>query len=125
MVLKALFVDSSLWPIYGLEERSNPTLATILCDYANERWAANRLVTPELWRCVGPFASGSMLDDLHRALEGPHFLGKQAALLALMSSANANHTQLRADHPLWCALIDAGKLSWNTLSQQLDAGSID
>ena len=55
MVLKALFVDSTLAPITGLDDRANPELARILIDYANERWAAGRPVTEELWRPVKPF----------------------------------------------------------------------
>jgi hypothetical protein len=55
MVLKALFVGSELAPITGLDERANPELARILIDYARERWAAGRPVTPELWRPVRPF----------------------------------------------------------------------
>lgn len=57
MVLKALFVDSRLAPIIGLDDRANPELARILIDYAHERWAAGRPVTPELWRPVRPFAT--------------------------------------------------------------------
>lgn len=56
MVLKALFVGSDLAPITGLDDRANPELARILIDYARERWAAGRPVTPELWRPVRPFA---------------------------------------------------------------------
>ncbi|MFK7944211.1 MAG: EboA domain-containing protein [Paracoccaceae bacterium] len=56
MILKALFVGSELAPITGLDSRSNPELARILIDYANERWAAGRSVTEELWRPVLPFA---------------------------------------------------------------------
>lgn len=56
MILKALFVDSTLAPITGLDGRANPELARILIDYANERWAAGRPVTDELWRPVRPFA---------------------------------------------------------------------
>ncbi len=55
MILKALFVDSQLSPIIGLEERANPELARILVDYAQERWAAGRPVTDELWISVRPF----------------------------------------------------------------------
>ena len=56
MILKALFVDSRLSPIIGLEDRANPELARILIDYAQERWAAGRPVTEELWIPVRPFA---------------------------------------------------------------------
>lgn len=56
MILKALFVDSRLSPIVGLEDRANPELARILVDYAQERWAAGRPVTEELWIPVRPFA---------------------------------------------------------------------
>ena len=55
MVLKALFVDSPLHPIYGLEQRNNPELAQMLIDYARERLAANRTVSEELWNLVEPF----------------------------------------------------------------------
>ncbi len=56
MILKALFVESQLAPIVGLKDRANPELARILVDYAQERWAAGRPVTEELWIPVRPFA---------------------------------------------------------------------
>ena len=52
MVLKALFVGSPLHQIQGLELRANLTLAQMLTDYANERLAAHRSVSPELWQLV-------------------------------------------------------------------------
>ncbi|MBU3078985.1 EboA domain-containing protein [Sphingomonas quercus] len=52
MVLKALFVESTLAPIIGLDDRWNPELARMLRDYAAERTAAGRPVSPELWRGV-------------------------------------------------------------------------
>lgn len=55
MILKALFVETSLKPILGLEARANPELARILLDYANERWAAGRPVAEDLWVSVLPF----------------------------------------------------------------------
>jgi hypothetical protein len=41
MVLKALFIGSPLAPIEGLDERANPELARIMCDFAHERWAGD------------------------------------------------------------------------------------
>lgn len=55
MVLKALFVGSPLQPISGLERRSNPQLAQMLVDYARERLAAKRTISPELWELVRPW----------------------------------------------------------------------
>ena len=69
MVLKALFVGSRLDPIVGLDRRANAVLARMLGDYAHERWSAGRPVSPELWRCVGPFAAGPLLADLDHVLD--------------------------------------------------------
>jgi hypothetical protein len=56
MVVKAFFIGSTLWPIQGLDERANPRLARMLVGLAQERWAAQRPVSGELWRCVAPHA---------------------------------------------------------------------
>lgn len=66
MVMKALFVGSELAPIQGLDARANPDLADRLVDYAHERWAAGRSVSPELWRCVAPFADRFPGSDIAR-----------------------------------------------------------
>ncbi|MEM9510661.1 MAG: EboA family metabolite traffic protein, partial [Cyanobacteria bacterium P01_E01_bin.35] len=55
MVLKALFVGSPLHSIHGLVSRNNQQLSQMLLDYAGERLAANRTVSPELWELVMPF----------------------------------------------------------------------
>jgi len=115
MVLKALFVDSELHPIQGLDERANAELATILCNYAHERWAAKRPVTPELWRCVGPFASGSMLDDLAKVIASENPLERNAGLLAASASPAPEATKLLQPHNDAVAMITAGTLNWDTL----------
>jgi hypothetical protein len=56
MVLKALFVGSSLDLIYGLERRNNLALSQMLIDYAREREAAHRSVSPQLWDLVDGLA---------------------------------------------------------------------
>ena len=89
MVLKALFIGSELAPIQGLDERANPDLAGVLLDYAHERWAAGRWVSPELWRCVGPFAHGRALKDLERVAATGTTEERDAALQALRASPAA------------------------------------
>ena len=86
MVLKALFIESPLWPMQGLDERSNPTLARMLVDFAHERWAAGRTVPPELWRCVGPHADEAAIADLSKVLAEGSENEKQAAALALAAN---------------------------------------
>ena len=83
LVLKALFIETTLAPIQGLDRRANPTLARMLCDYAHERWAAGRPVSPELWRCVGPWADAAMREDLARVLRTGDAAERQAARAAL------------------------------------------
>ena len=118
MVLKALFIDSTLAPIYGLDERANAELARILCDYANERWAAGRDVTHELWRCVGPFATGDMIDDLERASKSDNNTEKSAALLALSASSDPRAAKILGDQPSVADRIGNGSLTWDALHKQ-------
>lgn len=66
MVVKALFVDSPLHLIQGLDVRANRELARMLIDYAHERYSANRLVSAEIWRLVEKFADAEMIEDLRR-----------------------------------------------------------
>jgi hypothetical protein len=68
MILKALFIESELAPIVGLDDRRNPTLARMAIDYVHERWAAGRKVNPELWRLVAPFVTEAIRPDLERGL---------------------------------------------------------
>lgn len=115
MVLKALFVGSTLAPIQGLDERANPELALILRDYAHERWAAGRRVSPELWRCVGPFAAATGLDDLRRAAAEGDAAERQAAALALAACPGTEAAALLASLPE-AAAVASGTLTWDSLN---------
>lgn len=119
MVLKALFVESKLYPIQGLDERANAELATIMSHYAHERWAAGRVVTPELWRCVGPFASGTLLDDLKKVIASDNVIEQQAGVLALSQSPDEQAATLLQPFADITAAIAAGTLTWDTLGESL------
>jgi hypothetical protein len=113
MVLKALFVGSPLWPIVGLDHRGNPELARMLCDYAHERWSAGRPVSPELWRCVGPHASGTMLQDLDRVLKKGTEQERSAVALSLRGASDPAAAQLLNADPVLAAASRG--LSWERL----------
>ena len=117
MVLKALFVGSALHPIQGLDERANPGLARILREYAQERRAAGRPVTPELWRPVGPFARGDALGDLACALDRADAPG---AALALAASPDPEARRLLEPRPE-AAEIAEGRLTWDSVARSLEA----
>lgn len=116
MVLKALFVDSALDPIQGLDDRANPELARIMCDYAHERWAAGRAVSPELWRCVGPFAEGPMLDDLARAAASDDENESRAAILALQKNDSQRARDICETRPEINAAAKAGEFTWHDIA---------
>ena len=117
MVLKALFTDSVLYKVIGLDTRVNPALARMLVDYAHERWAAGRSVSPELWRPVGPFATQGYLHDLKRVLASDNEAEQEAAALALTDSNTPAATELLAGFPVLQQRIEAGELNWESFSR--------
>ncbi|MEC4814136.1 MAG: EboA family metabolite traffic protein [Scytonema sp. PMC 1069.18] len=115
VILKALFVDSPLYLIQELDERANPELAKMLIDYARERWAANRSVSPELWRLVGRFANTAMIADLERAIQDPDPIAQKAAAIACAESPLPETRALLAHYPNLQSQIQAGHLNWKSL----------
>lgn len=116
LVLKSIFIGSPLQDVVGLDRRSNAELARMLCATAHERWAAGRPVTPELWRCVGPYARGEMLADLSQVLEKGTEPERAAAALALASSPDPAATGLLCAYPELSAAVSENKLSWRSLA---------
>lgn len=115
MVLKALFVGSALDPVVGLDGRANAALARMLCDYAHERWAAGRPLSPELWRCVGPFATGPMLADLARSLGSGSAPERAAAVLALRRSPDPEARSLLQRHAGLHDAVVARGIDWSSV----------
>jgi hypothetical protein len=115
MVLKTLFIGSTLKPVQGLDERANTDLAIMLDDYAHERWAAGRAVSPELWRCVGPYATPRMIDDLTRVLTTGTATERRAAALALAAARTPSAIGALDSTPVLAIAIANGSLTWDTL----------
>lgn len=111
LVLKSLFIGVMLDPIVGLDARANAKLARMLTDFAHERQAAGRPVSPELWRCVGPFADEAMIADLERVLSSGSPIEKQAAALALASCPRYNNSM-----PLDVESTSLTAVTWNKIS---------
>lgn len=112
LVLKAVFVGSPLHRIQGLDQRANPMLARMLSDFAHERWAAKRPVTPELWRPVGPFIDEQMLPDIEKLFATGTESEQQAAALACAASNFTGAKALLQKHPALAKGIETGELSW-------------
>ena len=93
----------------------------MLSDYAHERWAASRYVTPELWRPVGKFLNEEFLNDIKRLFEKGSDLDKQAAALALNDSDFAPAKKFLDDHRHLHSQIKSGELNWDLISEKWHA----
>lgn len=118
LVLKAVFVGSSLNAIHDFDRRRNEDLARTLVDYAHERWAASRVITPELWRAVGPFIDRSMLDDMKRVMTGDNPVERRAAVLALRESGAPGAAAMITLLPEINSEVEAGRISWETVAEE-------
>lgn len=118
MVLKAVFMERPLDKIYGIDNRANKQLARMLSDYAHERWAASRYVTPELWRPVGPFLEERLLKDMERLLEKGDELEQQAAALAVKSSSFLKAREMLFSKPELKTSAEKNEFDWKTISER-------
>ncbi|MDP6358952.1 MAG: EboA domain-containing protein [Planctomycetota bacterium] len=120
MVLKALFVEALLDPIIGMDERTNKDLAHMLVDFAHERWAASRTVSPELWRNVGPHADEGALNDLEKVLREGTELEQKGAALTLSKCPAGRAAELLRARPELASAIENGVLSWSRIAEELE-----
>jgi hypothetical protein len=115
LVMKAFFTDKDVRRIIGLDERTNKELASILADYAQERWAAHRTVHPQLWRLVTPFINEGNFCNIEKAFNSNDTVEKKAAALVCFYSNYPPAKQLLEKEPEIKSAITENKLNWNSL----------
>jgi hypothetical protein len=113
LILKCQFVGLPLDPVVGLDERCNAKLAKMLDDFAHERWAAKRPVSPELWRCVAPFADDAMLADLQKVMTTGTETERAAVRLALQACPHPQAKTLLAE-----ANVPVSDWSWSRIAAE-------
>src|SRR5690606_2054722 len=89
----------------------------MLINYAKERWAAGRVVTPELWRPVGRFMRADDVWLLERMLNDDEPYELEAALLSCHDSQSERLNQVLKAYPDISEKIKAKTLSWDSLGQ--------
>ncbi len=115
MVVKTFFVESPLHEIEGLDRRVNAPLSRMLSDLAEERWAAGRGFSPQLWRCVGPRADAHGLANLEKVLGQGAPPERRAAALALASCPDPRAATILAAQPALASAARDGSLTWENL----------
>ncbi len=117
MVLKAVFTERPLYKIYNADQRVNPHLAKMLSDFAHERWAAHRMVTPELWRFVAPYLDDFYLTDIKKILHEGTAFEKEAGALACSKSDYPAAKSLLQQYPELKDKAGKDDFSWNKLGK--------
>lgn len=119
LLLKAVFMGRPLYLIYGADSRTNPTLARILVDFAHERWAADRPVTPELWRFTAPHLNATHRSDLERVLASNNPWEQAAGALACQQSNEPALQSLLTSSKVHSEAVD-DRLTWQRIGEALD-----
>lgn len=86
LVLKCIFNLKSIHRIQGLRERANQNLASILSDFAHERWAAGRRVPAQVWVLTIDFLNEQLLNDIEKLILEGELEDKIAGYLVLRES---------------------------------------
>ena len=82
-VLKSLFCDVPVSGFMGLEERADAELARSLCEYADEREAAGRIVPSAVLRVAAFYPQPGLLARLIGRLEHPSTEERLTAAIGL------------------------------------------
>lgn len=98
LVSKAIFVDSPLQSIQGLDRRANRNLNRLLMDLVAERRAAGRPIAPLLYRCLAPCAGDPELELIESALPSVSASDAGSILAALARNDSAGAQRVRAHY---------------------------
>ncbi len=83
LCVKALFSGAPLWRVSGFDQRVDAELGRMALDLVEERRAAGRSITPELWMCLRGEPTPRALVALDAELGGDDELSSCGAALAL------------------------------------------
>jgi hypothetical protein len=118
LVMRAFFTDKNVNNIIGLDERTNQNLANILFDYVEERWAADRIVNPQIWRLVGKFMDDSHLYMLEQLFQNHNETEQQAAALTCRDSSFEKAVLLLDQYPQFKRAIEQKTLTWEIIANK-------
>ena len=116
LVMKAFFTGKNVNKIVGLDARANPTLANMLFDYVEERWAAHRKVNPQIWRLTGRFLDEPHFYMIEKLFNHDNEVDRQAAALACADSTFGKTKLLLDQYPEYKAAIATKNLSWEIIA---------
>jgi len=83
LVVKALFTETPLYRVYGLDARLSTTLAHMVLDYMDERSSAGRDIPLDAWLCLGLYSDVRVDNAIQIALKSSSLKNRCAAIFAL------------------------------------------
>ena len=116
MFLKAAFMQQDLGAIVAIDNRANVALASIISDYAHERWAASRAVDPMIWRPVSKFLNDDLFEDIKILLGSENIKEKQAGALICFHSDFGFAKDFLNTYPELKTSIESGKITWDSIN---------
>lgn len=120
MVLKSFFINRPLYRFYGVDYRANLVLAEALSNFAHERWAAGRWVSPELWRSCANFVSNPQIAEDLEQVAGTDEAGQlEAVALIVAKDESGALDHLRDATKTFLDDVADGRLTWRTLGEQI------
>lgn len=124
MFLKCIFTDRTIYKIRGIDKRNNQELSRIITDYAHERWAASRTVTPEIWRPVAPFLGKEAVGDIEKVINNENPIQQIAAALVCRNSKVEEIRQLLVSRKDLSQRITEEKLDWDWVGKAWEQQNI-